>query len=299
MKAWLITASALVAVGLLLFAGVMTAYGWDFTALSTSKYQTNVHPIQDEFSNITIDTNAADIRFEVTDDMSCRVVCHEQEQVFHQVTVENDTLRIELQDQRKWYEHIGFGFEKTQITLYIPGNADYGRLHIQGSTGDVQIPGGVGDFETVDITLSTGDIRLEDLCAGEMELSASTGKVTCRSIFCDGELKINVGTGKTLLETVDCGDFSSRGSTGDIVMEEVYAKGDISIHRSTGDVTFSQCDAGGLYVTTGTGNVRGSLKSEKRILAQSDTGKVQVPRSETGGRCEITTDTGDIHIVYD
>ena len=36
--------------------------------------------------------------------------------------------------------------------------------------------------------------------------------------------------------------------------------------------------------------------SDKVFLTETDTGKVDVPKSITGGRCEITTDSGDITV---
>ena len=59
---------------------------------------------------------------------------------------------------------------------------------------------------------------------------------------------------------------------------------------------FDGCDAGELLVHTDTGDVSGSLLSEKIFIVRTDTGKISVPASVSGGRCEITTDTGDIKI---
>jgi hypothetical protein len=42
--------------------------------------------------------------------------------------------------------------------------------------------------------------------------------------------------------------------------------------------------------------VSGSLLSNKVFTAKTDTGKVSVPNSSNGGKCEITTDTGKIII---
>ena len=42
------------------------------------------------------------------------------------------------------------------------------------------------------------------------------------------------------------------------------------------------------------GNV---VLSAKVFITETDTGKVEVPKSVTGGRCEIETDTGDIQIT--
>ena len=51
-----------------------------------------------------------------------------------------------------------------------------------------------------------------------------------------------------------------------------------------------------MFVETDTGDVTGSLLSDKVFITKSDTGSIDVPKTVTGGKCEITTDTGDIKI---
>ena len=50
---------------------------------------------------------------------------------------------------------------------------------------------------------------------------------------------------------------------------------------------------------TDTGDVTGSLLSDKIFFAESDVGSVDVPKTTTGGVCEIRTDTGKIAITID
>jgi hypothetical protein len=38
------------------------------------------------------------------------------------------------------------------------------------------------------------------------------------------------------------------------------------------------------------------LLSEKVFITKSDTGRIDVPETVTGGKCKITTDTGSIRI---
>jgi len=64
----------------------------------------------------------------------------------------------------------------------------------------------------------------------------------------------------------------------------------------TGDVKFDGCDAAEIFVETDTGDVKGSLLTDKIFIVQTDTGSVDVPKTATGGKCEITTSTGDINI---
>ena len=71
----------------------------------------------------------------------------------------------------------------------------------------------------------------------------------------------------------------------------------MTVERSTGDVRLEQCDAEELDIRTDTGDVKGSLLTEKVFIVRSDTGRIKVPESITGGKCRVTTDTGDIEIT--
>ena len=107
---------------------------------------------------------------------------------------------------------------------------------------------------------------------------------------------INVSTGKTNLTDIKCKSLISDGSTGDFSLKNVIATEKFSIERSTGDVKFDDCDANEIWIKTDTGDVTGKLLSEKIFITETSTGDVNVPKSTNGGKCEITTSTGDIYI---
>jgi DUF4097 and DUF4098 domain-containing protein YvlB len=79
-------------------------------------------------------------------------------------------------------------------------------------------------------------------------------------------------------------------------MKNVVATGMFDIKRSTGDVELDMCDANEIFVNVGTGDVFGTLLSDKVYIAKTSTGEVDVPKTIEGGRCEITTTTGDIKL---
>lgn len=108
---------------------------------------------------------------------------------------------------------------------------------------------------------------------------------------------VGVSTGKAYLTDIACKNVISSGSTGDIFLDNVIAAKKFYIERSTGDVRFENSDATEIFVETGTGYVTGTLLTDKVFIIQTDTGSVDVPKTITGGRCEITTDTGDIKIT--
>lgn len=315
-KVWLLIGAALILAGCMIFGGAMMGLGWDFTKLSTVKFETNTYDIPESFRNISVVTDTADLAFVPAEDGKCVVVCREFQNAKHRVRVKDDTLIVEPETSRKWYDHIGIIFGSPEITVYLPEDT-YKALAVKESTGRVEIPGSFS-FDTIDISTDTGDvtnrastsgrmrikattggIRLEGISAGSLDLSVSTGKVNVQNITCDGELKVKVSTGGAEIADVQCGSFAATGDTGDLIMKNVVALGGMSISRSTGDVKFERCDASELYIELNTGDVSGSLLSDKVFIAQSETGRVNVPKSVTGGRCEITTDTGDIKIIVE
>ena len=112
----------------------------------------------------------------------------------------------------------------------------------------------------------------------------------------DGKLETKTDTGITDITNATCADLYSTGATGSLYLTSVIASGEYHIKRDTGNVRFDGCDAEAIYVETDTGDVTGTFLTDKVFLTETDTGSVDVPKTITGGRCEITTDTGDIKI---
>lgn len=312
-KIWLIIAVALVVGGLTIFTAVMTRYGWNFTKLSTQKYETNVYEIEERFSDVSIDTSTADIRFALSDDGKCKVECYEGEKEKHSVGVENGTLIIKETDERSWYDHIGINFASPKIKVYLP-KEEYAALAIKASTGDIEIAKDF-KFEGSEISVSTGDINffasasgiikiktstgkifVENISAEALELSVTTGDIIVSNVVCQGDVNTKVTTGTVQLTDMKCMNLTSKGTTGKVLLENVVAREKFSIKRSTGDVIFKDSDAAEIFVKTSTGDVKGSLLTDKVFVTHTNTGSVDVPKTVDGGKCEIHTTTGDVKI---
>lgn len=271
-KIWLIVAVFLILIGFIILFGIMSILKWDFSKLSTFKYETNNYEINKNYENISINTNTANVVFVLSEDTKTSVVCYEETKMKHSVAVKNNTLSIEVVNTRKWYENIGINFGSPEITVSLPKN-EYGNLFIK---------------------TSTGNIYTENISAETVSLSASTGRITLSNLNCKADLNLKVSTGKTILKDIECKNLISTGSTGNISLENVIASEKFSIKISTGDVSFKDCDASEIFVETDTGNVKGNFLSDKVYITETDTGRIDVPKTTSGGKCEIKTDTGDI-----
>lgn len=315
-KTWLIIASILVITGIIIFSVAMSLNKWNLGNLNTNKYVTNTYEINDDFSDITLETDTADIIVIPSDDNNCKVVCYEPETARHSVYVKDDLLTIKVNDQRKWYNYIGIAWTAPKITIYLP-KTEYNSLFLKTDTGKVEIPQDF-KFENADIEVttgnvifhasasddikiqsSTGSISVENITANTMELTSTTGNITINSVECGNDIKLKVSTGKTKVKNVSCNNFSSDGSTGHLSLEDLIATGKIYIKRSTGSASLEKCDASEIYVKTSTGNISGSLLSEKIFITETSTGNISVPKTTTGGKCELITTTGSIKITLD
>mgnify|MGYP003298264763 CR=1 FL=1 len=295
MKIVLIIAAILIVFGIVLFVVSLASNNWDISQLNTGNLQSNTYSIAQDFQNISVRTDTTDVILVPSDNGICRVECNEQKNMQHLVTVKDQTLDISTNDNRKWFEHISFFcFDTAKITIYLP-RTEYAALHIENDTGDVEIPKEV-QFESVDISVSTGDVKYFASATEKIKLKTSTGDILVQGITA-GNMELSVSTGNTKLTDVQCQNLRSTGSTGDLHLQSVIASEQFSIERSTGDVKLDCCDAGEIKIETDTGHVTGSLLSPKIFIIETDTGRVDVPKSITGGRCEIETDTGNIKIT--
>lgn len=310
-KIWLIISISLILIGCIIFTGVMMVLNWDFTKLSTVIYETNEYAIAENYKNISIVTDTADIVFIPSE--NSKITCYEQKNAKHSVTVKEDTLSIQLIDTRKWYEHIGINFGSPKITIHIP-QCEYGTLLIKSDTGDTEIPQNF-KFESIDVSQSTGDVKtcassknvkiktstgnidIKNATINSLNLFASTGNISLSDINCEEDIKIKVSTGKTNITNATCKNIVSSGSTGNLSLINVIAEENFNIERSTGDINFKECDANEIFVETDTGDVKGTLLSDKVFITSTDTGSINVPKSVVGGKCEISTDTGNITIT--
>ena len=291
---------AMLIASILCFVGVITCavglFGmkFDFSKLNTQPIVTNTHEVTEDFAHISIQTKTADVVFAVSEDDNCHVVCNETEKLTHSVTVDGDTLVIKTEDHRKWYDHIGIFIGGSSVTVYLP-KYQYDHITIETDTGDVEMPGDFKFGETF-VKTDTGDVTWRSIVFGSFTLTTDTGDITLESMAVTKTLKLETDTGDVCLDEIQAVDIRVETETGDVDLRNVVASDSITVKINTGDVKFDRSDAASIFVETDTGDVTGTLLSEKIFFTESDTGDVRVPQSMSGGKCEITTDTGDIII---
>lgn len=295
-KIRLIIASSLILVGSIIFVLLMTNLNWDFTKISTYKFESNTHQITQTYTKIDISTNEADIEIVPSQNGQTYVICYEKTKIKHSVQVIDDTLAIRAVDSRQWYDYIGFSFVSPKITVYIPQGV-YEDIVIKTDTGNVKIPQSYS-FEKLDISVKTGNVT--SLAQAKIvKIKSSTGNVQVENTQ-STEFSVTTSTGDVSCKNASANNVTINTSTGNVKIENIIASAKLSVNTSTGNVGLTKCDGGEIYIKTSTGNVKGSLLSQKNFKAKSSTGSVSVPQSvDYAPICEITVSTGDIKITIE
>ncbi len=292
-KKWILVATVLTIVGAVIFAGALAVVKFDFIKLSTQKLETNTYEFNEDFESISVNVETAAVTFVPADDDICRIECVEEESLTHSAKIENGTLTIAAVNNRKWYDYICINFWSPKITVYLPKDV-YTSLAVITVTGNIEIPD-IFSFETVAVTGTTSNIACCANVSESIELNTTTGNITLDSAQPE-TVKLSATTGKIVLNNIACNKLTAKSSTGHIQLKNVIAEESIKLENTTGGVKLDSCDASDITIKTSTGNVKGTLLSEKIFVTDSETGRINVPKTTSGGKCEITTSTGNIEI---
>lgn len=296
-KGWLIAATALTVSGLVLIGGTLAAVGFNIKNLSTAKYTDVTKVIDKTFDSIDIDVATLSVELAPSEEKECRLEFHEREnkQLSSFTEVENNTLVIRDDSRRNWFVHITFfDFDSPKLTVYLPKN-QFDSIKISEYTGEIKLNG--LNVNTLSLKTTTGSISAEKINVSEnAEVKTATGSVKMTGVTAKN-LTLNTTTGSVLTESVTVkNNLEASATTGCIKLKDTVSGVNAVLSCTMGTITFDSADAANIYAHTTTGAITGTLRSEKQFTAQSRTGGVNVPKSGSGGKCDLSTTTGDIKI---
>lgn len=296
-------------------------------ALDTRNLQSRSYTVDEEFSSVKIVESSSNVYILPTKDKTCRVECYEGEKTHYDVRVENDTLNITRRDRHNFIE---FGiFSEAPLTVYLPEN-EYDAIDVSTASGDVEFGGAftadkvnidtasgdmsvsslsckklTADGASADIELNnvdceelsarttSGEIEFDDVTARELSVRSTSGGIELDDVTAR-ELSVSSTSGDIDLRNVRTDSLKTTTSSGEVELENVLVDGKMSLESTSGDIGLERCDAAELKISSTSGSVYGSLLTGKTFIAHSTSGDIDIPRTDNGGRCEVSTTSGDI-----
>ena len=156
---------------LLLVAGVVV-----FSLVMPCELETHQYEIDENFDDITIMADIADILFISSEGSSSVVVCEEEKNANHSVSVKDNMLRIEVDDNKKWYENIGINLRTPLITVFL-GKGEYANISLKTDTGDILLENIIATGKLA-IETDTGSVTFEACDASDVFIKTVTGNIT-------------------------------------------------------------------------------------------------------------------------
>ena len=156
---------------LLLVVGIIL-----YSLVRPCEFETHEYEIKENYKDIKIVTDTADIQFILSEKPNTFIVCEEEKNANHSVMVKENTLRIEVNDNKKWYEDIGINLRAPKITVYL-GKSEYGNISLKTDIGNILLDNIIVTGKIV-IETDTGNVKFEECDASEVFIETDTGNVT-------------------------------------------------------------------------------------------------------------------------
>ena len=310
-KIALLTAAIMVAVGIVSVISAAVSLGFDFTKMNTVRFKAATHTVNQSFTSVSIDAMDCDVKFYPSENRKCEIKCDENEKVKHTVSVKDGTLTVKRQDSRKWYERIGIYGNSSTLSVYLP-KAEYKSLKVSSLSGDIYVPNFL-TFASADIQTASGDISYEGNTSENLSLKSVSGDLNIDGVKPDklavkttsgdikishadvkGSIQVKAVSGEAELENIKGQSISANSTSGDITFSDTVMSGEIRAESVSGNITLKGCDAATLNFKSTSGDVEGSLLTGKVYTTDTKSGDVDVPNSTTGGKCTISTVSGNI-----
>ena len=196
--------------------------------------ETHEYEIKENFKDIKITTDIADIQFILSDNPSSFIVCEEEKNANHSVTVKENTLRIEVVDNQKWYEDICIKLRMPKITVYL-GKSEYGNISLETDTGNILLDNIIATGKLATET-DTGNVNFEACDASEVFIKTDTGNVLLDDVITTGKLAIKTDTGNVTGSFLTDKVVFAESDTGKIDIPKVIADEKCEIITDTGNI---------------------------------------------------------------
>lgn len=286
-------------------------------AVAGLQFNEKSHTITDSFTKINIRTINSSIELLPSPDGVCRIVCSDNEKLYHQISVtespSGSQLNINQVSNWKWYEMLYDLFQQDNLSLrlYLP-ESEYALLHAHSSSGDITIAPDFR-FETVNTYTASGNTKMAALYAKHLTVSSVSGDLILRNLEAAEDAFLESISGFTQVENLKAVNVTTHASSGRTVLENVASdtlhtttvSGDIHVlggnfrdtayfEASSGNVEIVDSEVSEQTIQTVSGNVTIQNASGKSLNAGSSNGNISIENALYSGNLLCRTTSGAI-----
>ena len=303
-----------------------------------SDAEQKVYDVTEDYTDINLDIDSDTIELGRSADENTHFICYVTATGDYDVSVTDNTLNIKSIDKKASIKDvIIFNFKEEHAKLYLPkdtydtlvckldsgsfinnetftfSDADFaiesGSLKLaQMTVEDLQGKVSSGsttlqnlNVKSISLDNGSGSITLTDVTATDkIQAKSSSGSVNATNVTAkSAELKAGSGSVKTSNVTCEEG-FQVKSSSGSLKLEKTVSGGSFEGKTGSGSIHIAGCDGADMDLQTGSGSIKGTVKTVKMFNATSNSGSVKVPGDDAnGGKCVLHTGSGSIKVAIE
>ncbi len=330
-KVTLFIASGLVGIGLLLMCLSVALGGLDMFFNSNKVDVKRVTATFENVDTINVKDVSCDVKIIKSQDDKVKVTYGESEKFTYFVEQIDNTLFVELDDYRHWYDYI-FAFanydfdlvvevpEKTLNELNVKcTSGDIEALSIkslvttlQTTSGDVEVGGNVGVLyasatsgdvkvnsdtkaESIDVNANSGKINLSADVENDVKVKNTSGRVTVNNLNC-GNISLDLTSGRIEGKNINATSIKADTISGRISLTDAVCTGDMTIETTSGGIDLERVDAQNYDLQTTSGSIRAEILTPKFYNVKSKNGAYPANNGTEQGMFNAKTTSGSIDV---
>lgn len=336
-KVFLILGAILLVAGLAVFIAGMSAAGWDFSRLSTVRYDVRTFEAAGEVTSLRVEYGSAAIRVEFSEEADAvridyPVRQNERGEDTAEVTISEEAGALTVTEHTDWEDSIfqwdidlDFGQENI-VHIVLPAGAAY-SLDLYTAIGSVTVEG-EGAFTSLSLRSDNGSVSASGAAvAGDASLRTSNGSVRAENVNAGGTLILSSSNGSVRAAGVSAADIEAKTGSGSVTVAGAEAEGTLAAESAQGSISLGSVRAGAVRASSSLGEVSltdgvldaleislstelGGITCEGGLFAgaQSDysvqvstgMGSANIANSAGGSRTLILrTNMGDIDVAFE
>ena len=335
LKVVLIIASSLVGIGILCMCLAVAFGGTELFAKNYDKIDVKVMSATfDNVDIINVKDAANDVKILQSQNDQVKVTYGVSDEFSYYVKQIDDTLYVEYDDFRHWYDYLFmFGkFNEPDLIIEVPektfselivkctsGDIEAKSVNslvtnLNSTSGDIEVGGNAGDLTA---TATSGDVKVNagtnaemaviSTTSGKLELSGNvkgdviadntSGGIVCDDLKCEN-LDAKTTSGKIKGENLTLKSLRADSISGGINMKNAICTDDMTLEATSGSINLDSVDAANYDLHTTSGSIHADILNAKVYNVKSTSGSVRVPDSATGsnGTFNAKTTSGSIKV---
>lgn len=299
-KTFVILGAILLVAGLAVFVGGMTAGGWDFSILSTVRYEQRTYAAEGAVTSVHIEYCDASISVEYSETaesvhIDYPVRLNERDEEISQIAITETDGVLTLTEHRDWQDSLfqwdidlDFGDDSARtVRVVLPAGQNI-ALDLYTQNGSVSLNADGEALPSLDLHSNNGSISVSGTLtvAEDAAFQTDNGSVKVSGVSAAGDLTLRTSNGSMRAENISADSLEARSSNGSLRLTDIAAADSLTAKTNNGAIELlGDITAKMLTVSTSAGDIamHDGMIDAQEIAMTTELGSIEAEGSAFAG----------------